>query len=76
MLKAASDKADIRFIICWLADQSMHIWFDRYHGKSRIELLTLIRFYYNMFSDDAELMEQLTSVVQPNDWEEMMGLTV
>ena len=32
--------------------------------------------YHNMNLEDTELIEKLKGIVQPDDWEEMMGLKV
>jgi hypothetical protein len=75
MQKANSDHSDIRFIIDWLAEQHMFISFNHYQGKSKADLLPLLRKYYNRY-EDAEFIGQLKRIVQSEDWEQMMGLAV
>ncbi|KAJ3005132.1 hypothetical protein NUW54_g4481 [Trametes sanguinea] len=72
--KAASDRSDIQFIIEWLAENSERIRFDEYEGKSKPELLAMIRKYHDKYSDDVEQMEKLRSIM-PDDWADMLALT-
>ena len=74
MRKAKSDAVDIKFLINWLADRNMYIWFDKYLGKSKVELLATLLVYHNAYLENMELVGQLKGIVHPEDWEEMMGL--
>ncbi|KAI9061128.1 hypothetical protein FKP32DRAFT_983399 [Trametes sanguinea] len=53
---------------------SERIRFDEYKGKSKPELLAMIRKYHDKYADDVEQMEKLRSIM-PDDWVDMLGLT-
>ncbi|KAI0648912.1 hypothetical protein C8Q79DRAFT_1007496 [Trametes meyenii] len=71
--KAASDRADIKFIIEWLAEHCESIRFHEYPGKTKLELLAMIRKYHDRYVDDTEQMDKLCSIM-PNDWDDMLAL--
>ncbi|OJT01786.1 hypothetical protein TRAPUB_7842 [Trametes pubescens] len=71
--KVASDRGDIEFIIEWLAVREERIRFHEYEGKTKPELLSMIRKYHDKYVDDVDQMETLRSIM-PDDWEEMLAL--
>jgi hypothetical protein len=74
--KSRTDGDDIRFIINWLAQNNIPISFDKYEGKSKAELLTMVHRYHNAFQMDVMLLGKLKQIMQPEDWEEMMTLVI
>jgi hypothetical protein len=74
MLKNQSDQRDIEFIIDWLAGKGMVIEFDKYQGKPKVELLHIVRRYYDRFVQNLELIEKLKTIILEDDWNEMMQL--
>ncbi|KAI0663740.1 hypothetical protein C8Q70DRAFT_376124 [Cubamyces menziesii] len=73
MRKVASDNNDIRFMIGWLSENDEQIWFDEYQGKTKPELLVMLRTYYNKYVGDGELMVKLQSIMH-DSWDEMLAL--
>ncbi|CDO78207.1 hypothetical protein BN946_scf184701.g5 [Trametes cinnabarina] len=73
MRKNASDRSDIQFIIEWLAENGERIRFDEYEGKSKPELLAMVRKYRDKYADDDEHMAKLRSIM-PDDWDAMLAL--
>ncbi|EIW57753.1 uncharacterized protein TRAVEDRAFT_59322 [Trametes versicolor FP-101664 SS1] len=71
--KTASDRGDILFIIEWLAERKEQIRFHEYEGKTKPELLSMIRKYHDKYVDDVAHMETLQSIM-PDDWEDMLAL--
>ncbi|KAI0366290.1 hypothetical protein BV20DRAFT_1095977, partial [Pilatotrama ljubarskyi] len=71
--KVASDRGDIRFLVKWLAENGEQIHFDEYKGKTRPQLLTMIRKYHDKYHDDMEHMIMLRSTM-PDDWHDMLAL--
>ncbi|CCM00051.1 uncharacterized protein FIBRA_02077 [Fibroporia radiculosa] len=67
--KNASDKADIDFLVRWLAEYGMMIEFELYEGKSKDQLLDFVRQFRNRFAEDEELMADLKKTLNPHDWE-------
>ncbi|KAI0350010.1 hypothetical protein OH77DRAFT_1431401 [Trametes cingulata] len=71
--KVASDRGDIRFLIKWLAENSQQIQFDEYRGKTRPQLLTMIRKYHDKYHNDTEHMAMLRSIMRDH-WDDMLAL--
>lgn len=71
--KTASDRGDIVFIIEWLAAKGEQIRFHEYEGKTKPELLAMIRKYHDKYVDDVAHMHTLQSIM-PDDWEDMLAL--
>ena len=71
--KVASDRADIKFMIEWLAESGERIRFDEYLGKTKLELLTMIRPYHDKYAEDVDHMDNLRSVM-PDEWDDMLTL--
>lgn len=61
-------------MINWLFDEKMLIGFDLYQGKSKAELLAMVRRYHDRFLDNEELMGSLKSLMQSDEWLEMLRL--
>lgn len=74
MSKNRSDQKDIEFMINWLFKEKMLIGFDLYQGKSKGELLAMVRRYHDRFLDNEELMGSLKSLMQSDEWLEMLRL--
>ncbi|KAI0775013.1 hypothetical protein BD413DRAFT_291378 [Trametes elegans] len=71
--KVASDRSDIQYIIAWLAEQREPIRFHEYEGKTKPELLAMIRKYHDKYTDDVEQMDKLQSIMA-DEWEDMLAL--
>ncbi|KAH9902584.1 hypothetical protein C8Q73DRAFT_634144 [Cubamyces lactineus] len=71
--KVASDNNDIRYMIGWLSENNEQIRFDEYQGKTKPELLVMLRRYYDKYADNIELMVQLRSIM-PDSWDEMLAI--
>ncbi|KAI0671928.1 hypothetical protein C8Q78DRAFT_1031475 [Trametes maxima] len=71
--KAASDRTDIQYIIEWLAENREMVRFHEYSGKTKPELLAMIRKYHARYVDDIEQMDKLRSIM-PHDWDDMLAL--
>ncbi|KAF9559778.1 hypothetical protein CPC08DRAFT_637319 [Agrocybe pediades] len=69
VLKNASDQADLEFMIVWLAANDMQIEFELYQGKTKEQLLDIVRVFRNRFIGNTELMADLESIMKPADWE-------
>ena len=73
--KNESDARDIRHIINWLVDNCERIRFEEYRGKTKPNLLVMVRHYHNQFIDDVDHMGHLQSIM-PNDWEAMLAISI
>lgn len=73
--KVASDRNDIQFLIVWLAERGICIQFELYRGKTKPELLTMVRRFQDKYAEQTELMDHLRSVM-PDDWSSMLALPV
>ncbi|KAI0636216.1 hypothetical protein C8Q77DRAFT_1053092 [Trametes polyzona] len=71
--KVASDRSDIQYIITWLADRRERIRFHEYPGKTKLELLGMVRKYHDKFVDDVEQMDKLRSIMS-EEWGDMLAL--
>ncbi|KAH9474864.1 hypothetical protein JR316_0013332 [Psilocybe cubensis] len=71
VIKNKSDQADIEFMLNWLAASEMFIDFEQYQGKSRSDLLGIVRVYRNKFISNTDLMDTLKMVMRPEDWDEL-----
>ncbi|TFY78197.1 hypothetical protein EWM64_g5814 [Hericium alpestre] len=71
--KTQSDRDDINFLIKWLAEHDIAIQFELYRGKTKPELLRMVRRFHGRYEGNTELMEMLRSTM-PGDWEEMVSL--
>lgn len=61
-------------MINWLSGEKMLIGFDSYQGKSKGELLAMVRQYHDRFLDNEVLTGSLKSLMQPDEWTEMLRL--
>lgn len=61
-------------MIYWLSGEKMLIGFDSYQGKSKGELLAVVRRYYDRFLDNEVLMDSLKSLMQFDERMEMLRL--
>jgi len=66
--KNATDAADMGWMINWLANNDLRIRFEQYAGKTKEELLPLIRKYRDKFADQEDLMVELKAVLG-DDWD-------
>ena len=66
--KNAADAADIEWMIIWLAGNNLKIRFEEYAGKTKEDLLPLIRKYRDKFKNKENLMVAL-KVVLGDDWD-------
>ncbi|TBU39758.1 hypothetical protein BD309DRAFT_871641 [Dichomitus squalens] len=73
MKKVASDLNDIRFMIDWLAEHGEQIRFVDYSGKTKLELLVMLRRYHDKYADDEEHIAVLCSIMS-DDWDTMLAL--
>lgn len=71
--KNAVDAEDIRYMIRWLAENDLKIEFDQYAGKTRDELVPLVREFRNKFADDESLMAALRAALGRGDWDLVNG---
>ena len=60
-------------MINWLAERKLSIGFDDYHGKTKPELLVMIRKYYDKYAEDERHMRNLQDIMS-EDWEDMLAL--
>ena len=60
-------------MINWLAERKLSIGFDDYHGKTKSELLVMIRKYYDRYAADEGHMRNLQDIMS-EDWEDMLAL--
>lgn len=76
--KIATDRADIEYLIIWLAEQEWKIEFSKYEGKLRGDLLPMVRQVHQALVDDEneELLAMLEAVMYPVDWQDMSGLVL
>ncbi|PFH47179.1 hypothetical protein AMATHDRAFT_50499 [Amanita thiersii Skay4041] len=72
-MKNQSDKADLEFLVYWLANHDMTIAFDKYKGKSKEELLDVVRVYRERICTNQELIKMLEKVVNAEDWKLIVG---
>jgi len=66
--KNTSDKDDLDYLSSWLAENEMHIEFEKYEGKPKSELLVCVRGYRESCRENMELMEALRSIIKEEDW--------
>ena len=62
------DATDIQYMIFWLASNNIRIEFEKYSGKSKDELLALVRKFRAKFADNEDLMAAL-QVALGEDWD-------
>ena len=74
ILKSRSDEIDVEFMIYWLSRKKILIGFDSYQGKSKGEPLVTVERYYDRFLDNEVLMDSLKSLMQSDEWMEMLRL--
>lgn len=55
-------------MVTWLAFNNMTIEFEKYEGKSKIELLKFVRYYREQVKTDKEIIENLQKAMKPGDW--------
>jgi hypothetical protein len=55
-------------MIFWLAKNNFRINFESYSGKTKDELLSLVRKFHNKFADNQDLMGAL-KVALGEDWD-------
>ncbi|KAH9902590.1 hypothetical protein C8Q73DRAFT_634577, partial [Cubamyces lactineus] len=65
--KAASDRRDIGFLISWLLENGEPIRFHEYHGKTKCEVLAMVRQYHSKYAGDVSQMAKLRAIMQ-DDW--------
>ncbi|KAI0329296.1 hypothetical protein GY45DRAFT_1253202, partial [Cubamyces sp. BRFM 1775] len=70
--KATSDRHDIRFLIFWLSENGESIRFHEYHGKTKPEVLAMVRQYHNKYAGDVEQMVKLRAVML-DDWDTILA---
>ena len=66
--KNAADAEDIRYTIHWLTENDFKIEFGQYAGKTKVELVPLVREFRNEFADDESLMAVLMAALAESDW--------
>ena len=66
--KNTADAADMEWMITWLANNDLRIRFEEYAGKTKEELLPLLRKYRDKFAAKETLMAKLKAVLG-DDWE-------
>ncbi|KAI1791230.1 hypothetical protein LXA43DRAFT_447237 [Ganoderma leucocontextum] len=71
--KASSDREDIRYIIPWLSQRGLRIGFNDYVGKTKAELLPMVRMYHDHYIQDKDHITCLRSIM-PDDWDDMLAL--
>lgn len=72
--KNKSDGRDIRYIVDWLFSNGPEfIRFEAYRGKTKPELLAMIRKYHDKNIGDVEHLQCLRSIM-PHDWDDMLAL--
>ena len=74
ILKSRSDEIDVEFMIYWLSRKKILIGFDSYQGKSKGEPSVMVQRYYDRFLDNEVLMDSLKSLMQSDEWMEMLRL--
>lgn len=72
-VKAASDSNDIEFLIRWMSKERVLIAFDRYEGKSRVDLLKMVRIYWDRkaYEGSTEIIEVLKTIMMADDVQEI-----
>lgn len=73
-IKSNSDKADIDYIIEWLRENKFLIAFDSYSGRSRTDLLKLVRIYWDkkLYDGDEEFSDIVKEVLTDSDLNDIM----
>jgi hypothetical protein len=66
--KNKSDKEDLDFVLFWLSANDMKIDFNLYKGKTKADLLKLVKAYRDKSCDNMALMEALQEVLHEEDW--------
>jgi hypothetical protein len=56
-------------MIFWLAVNDLKIDFDRYAGKTKDQLVPLVREFRNMFAKEEKLMVALKAALAEGDWD-------
>ncbi|KAI0089716.1 hypothetical protein BDY19DRAFT_992689 [Irpex rosettiformis] len=76
--KTRIDKNDITFMLTYLFSHSLHIEFTKYAGKSREELVRMVKGFYDKLVEGGEdgTVRTLKGVMYNEDWEMMVGLPV
>ncbi|KAF9466755.1 hypothetical protein BDZ94DRAFT_1250697 [Collybia nuda] len=72
--KSTSDKADIDYILEWLRENDILIAFDQYSGRSREDLLRLVRIFWDkkLYDGDEEFTDVMKSVLADRDFNDIM----
>lgn len=76
MAKTKTDRSDIEFMINWLSSENLQIEFDEYQGKSKPDLLAMVKQFHDKYEDNTVLMQMLRSIMHTEDWDEMMAPVV
>ena len=66
--KNRSDKNDLDFLLFWLSANDMKIDFDLYKGKTKQDLLKIVKAYRDKFLGNVALMGALQEVLYEEDW--------
>jgi hypothetical protein len=68
--KCASDAADLEYIIQWMFERELKIAFGDYQGKDKVDLLRLVRIYWDklLLDEREELVEMLRSIMHEEDY--------
>ncbi|KAF9530517.1 hypothetical protein CPB83DRAFT_810353 [Crepidotus variabilis] len=75
VLKTASDRRDLEYLLEWLVENEMTIEFEQYQGKSKKDLLVFVKGFKDMSEEDEELMITLQRAMKATDWEAMSAPT-
>ncbi|KAJ7475964.1 hypothetical protein FB451DRAFT_1366594 [Mycena latifolia] len=70
VLKTESDESDLHWLVHWLAANGLTIDFDNYAGKTKEELLRIVRLYKSESAHKygVNFQDTLRMAIKPNDW--------
>jgi len=73
LLKVASDRFDLEYLVYWLAENGMTIEFEKYEGKTKEQLHIYVKEFKEVCDENEDLMDALQRAMKVEDWHAITG---
>ena len=73
VLKVASDRSDLEYLVYWLAEHGMTIEFEKYEGKTKEQLHVYVKTFKEVCGENEALMGALQRAMKVEDWHAITG---
>jgi len=73
ILKVASDRNDLEYLVYWLAENVMTIEFEKYEGKTKEQLRVYVKAFKEVCDENGDLMDALQRAMKVEDWHAITG---